>query len=231
MIRGCGRHSKDRVDVKYKQCSDGRTRRSVEEDPGSKGRRLASHGSCPWVSREAQPNGTMHHTNRSWNRTFGAMITQGLWITFLLAFVCEVLQTPSNLYTWRLTEAPGCTLGGKPTKLKHRRNWTGRMDCKRRGIKRPPTAKSKALNLLPPSCLRGRLARRKRALRWTIDTAKNLAIRVDMKRQHKFPIDITITSLQPDIVHCLQASEQVALMELTVTRREGLIGGRWAQAR
>ena len=45
-------------------------------------------------------------------------------------------------------------------------------------------------------------------------------MRVDLGRQLKFPEEIAITSLRPDIVLWSQSTKQVALIELTVPWEE-----------
>lgn len=46
--------------------------------------------------------------------------------------------------------------------------------------------------------------------------AKGWEMRVDLGRQLKFPEEIAVTSLRPDIVLWSQSTKQVALIELTV---------------
>lgn len=53
-----------------------------------------------------------------------------------------------------------------------------------------------------------------------LGTAKDWEMRLDLGRQLKFPEEIAVTSLQPDIVLWSQASKQVALIELTVPWEE-----------
>lgn len=53
-----------------------------------------------------------------------------------------------------------------------------------------------------------------------LGTAKDCEMRVHIRRQLKFPEEITITSLQPDIVLSSQASKQVAPKELMVPWEE-----------
>ncbi len=49
-----------------------------------------------------------------------------------------------------------------------------------------------------------------------LGTAEDWEMRVDLRRQLKFPEEIAVTSLRPDIVLWSQATRQVALIELTV---------------
>jgi hypothetical protein len=50
-----------------------------------------------------------------------------------------------------------------------------------------------------------------------LSTAKDWQMEVDLKKKLKFPEEITVTKLRPDIVLWSSASKQVVLLELTVS--------------
>ncbi|XP_038154112.1 uncharacterized protein LOC119791846 [Cyprinodon tularosa] len=155
-------------------------------------------------------------------------------IKFLIQAVYDVLPSPSNLFCWGKVESPACALCQKRGTLEHilsccprslsegRYRWrhdqvlkaiansicSGIAHCKRL---RPA---KKAISFIragegPPAVARvsssGLLA-----------MAQDWELMADLGKQLKFPENVAITSLRPDVVLTSATSKQVVLLELTV---------------
>lgn len=163
---------------------------------------------------------------------------EGHRLKFLLSSFYDVLPTPTNLQTWRLTEDPSCTQFKRPANLEHilpsrqasltvgRFRWhhdqvlAQLADGLEKERKRKRTkAQYKGpcfIGLLRP----GEKAGKEDSSAGILGMAEDWEMRVDLGRQLKFPEEIAITSSQPDIVLWSQAKKQVALIELTVPWEE-----------
>lgn len=151
----------------------------------------------------------------------------------------DVLPTTSNLHRWRFTEDPSCALCGKPANLEHilsscqvrltdgRFRWhhdqvlaqlVDGLEKERKRMTFNTQAKGpRFIAFLGPREKTGKEDGDTEIL----GTAKDCKMRVQIRRQLKFPEEITITSLQPDIVSLWsQASKQVAPIELMVPWEE-----------
>lgn len=150
----------------------------------------------------------------------------------------DVLPTTSNLHRWRLTGDPSCVLCGKPANLEHilsscqvrltdgRFRWhhdqvlaqlVDGLEKERKRMTFNTQAKGpRFIAFLGPREKTGK----EDGDTETLGTAKDCKMRVHIRRQLKFSEEITITSLQPDIVLWSQASKQVARIELMVPWEE-----------
>ncbi|XP_062387675.1 uncharacterized protein LOC134076569 [Sardina pilchardus] len=175
-----------------------------------------------------------------WDQALDRKITWAeLWkaephrIRFLIQSVYDTLPSPSNLFCWGLAETPACPLCQRRGSLEHilsccpkalgegRYRW--RHDQVLRVIaevitaaiahsrKQHPARQSIAFvkagekTQQRPSPPGGLLA-----------TARDWQLKVDLGRQLKFPENITVTTLRPDMVLVSETSRQVVLLELTV---------------
>ncbi|XP_063050108.1 uncharacterized protein LOC134444859 [Engraulis encrasicolus] len=154
-------------------------------------------------------------------------------IKFLIQSVYDVLPSPSNLHRWGLAENPLCPLCQKAGTLEHilsccpralgegRYRWrhdqvlrviaeaisTGISTSKHQQPARQAIAFVKAGE--KPQQLR-------RQPGGLLATARDWQLKVDLGRQLKFPENIAVTTLRPDMVLVSETTRQVVLLELTV---------------
>lgn len=201
-------------------------RKGEEEDRHAKAVTMKNQGS--WLNWEKAKDRKL-----SWNE---------LWrmgehkIRFLLRAVYDVLPSPTNLRTWGLTDDPTCKLCGRFANLEHvlstcnkaltdgRYRWrhdrvlatiaAGLDEARRKerkGSKGPNfinfvRAGEKSKGMLDVGGILG--------------TAKDWQMCADLKEQLKFPQEICITPLRPDIVLWSSTTKQVVMLELTVPWEE-----------
>ncbi|XP_061589349.1 uncharacterized protein LOC133454644 [Cololabis saira] len=154
-------------------------------------------------------------------------------IKFLIQSVYDVLPSPSNLFRWGLAENPLCPLCQRTGSLEHvlsccpkalgdgRYRWrhdqvlrviaeaicTGISTSKGQQPSRQYIAFVKAGE--KPQQLRSQAG-------GLLATARDWQLKVDLGRQLKFPENIAVTTLRPDMVLGSESTRQVVLLELTV---------------
>ena len=140
---------------------------------------------------------------------------EGHRIKFLLCSV-YVLPTPSNRHTWGLAESPSCTLCGRQANLEHvlSSHLSNLTDGKFRwrhdqiltqlaaGVeqaRKKPKQLSKGPRFI--DFLRaGESAAAETRSKGVLATASDWEMRADLRKQLKFPEEITHTSLIPNII-------------------------------
>ena len=159
-------------------------------------------------------------------------------IGFLLRSVYDVLPTPVNLQTWKLTEDPTCKLCGRPGNLEHilsscrtalsdgRYRWrhdkilgeiAASLDV---AWKKKPTGQTKPtfINFIQEG---GKALMNNRSTEiGLLVAARDWELLVDLKGQLKFPPDVATTTLRPDVLLLSRATKRVVLIELTVPWEE-----------
>lgn len=178
----------------------------------------------------------------SWTRWEGvrerALTWQDIWnmegrqIKFLMCSVYDVLPTPSNLHIWGIAENPSCTLCGKTANLEHvlsacrssladgKFRWRHDKILSRladgveqaRKNRKPPPDGLHFIHFVRT----GESTAAVRRSRGVLASANDWEMRADLKKQLKFPEEIALTSLRPDIVLWSRGTKQVVLIELTV---------------
>ncbi|XP_077372334.1 uncharacterized protein LOC144033646 [Festucalex cinctus] len=154
-------------------------------------------------------------------------------IKFLIQSVYDVLPSPSNLHHWGLAENPLCPLCQRVGSLEHilsccpralgegRYRWrhdqvlrviaetisSGISTSKHQQPARQSIAFVKAGE--KPQQHRGEAV-------GLLATAQDWQLKVDLGKQLKFPENIAVTTLRPDIVLVSETTRQVVLLELTV---------------
>lgn len=159
-------------------------------------------------------------------------------IKFLLCSTYDVLPTPVNLHRWGLVESPNCTLCGKPASLEHVLSscQASLADGKFRwrhdqilaelatGLEEERRKTHNITRTVAPHMIRfvraGESSRATSTGSGILTSATDWDMRVDLRRQLKFPEEITISTLRPDIVLWSRATKQVVLLELTVPWEE-----------
>lgn len=203
--------------------------RAVEEE-GRQAKAVAMKQQGSWTQWDS-----VRGRSLSWKDIWNM---EGHRIKFLLSSVYDVLPTPTNLQRWRLTEDPFCAQCKRPANLEHilsscrasltegRFRWRHdqvlarladglEKERKRKGTKAQDKG-PRFIGFLRP----GEKAGKQDRCAGILGTAKDWEMRVDLGRQLKFPEEIAITSLRPDIVLWSQTTKQVALIELTVPWEE-----------
>lgn len=154
-------------------------------------------------------------------------------IKFLIQSVYDVLPSPSNLFRWGLAENPLCPLCQRAGSLEHilsccpRALGDGRYRWRHDQVLRviaeaistgistskdqQPTRQSIAFVRAgeKPQQHRGQAG-------GLLATSRDWQLKVDLGRQLKFPENIAVTTLRPDMVLVSETSRQVVLLELTV---------------
>ncbi|XP_061778568.1 uncharacterized protein LOC133569990 [Nerophis ophidion] len=161
---------------------------------------------------------------------------EGHRIKFLLCSTYDVLPTPSNLHTWGMVESPSCTLCGKIANLEHVLSscHSSLADGKFRwrhdqilaqlaeGVEQARNRTRQLSN--GPRFIHfiraGESAAAGGRNKGILATASDWEMRVDLKKQLKFPEEIAHTTLRPDIVLWSKGTKQVVLIELTVPWEE-----------
>ncbi|XP_049897834.1 uncharacterized protein LOC126388657 [Epinephelus moara] len=154
-------------------------------------------------------------------------------IKFLIQSVYDVLPSPSNLLRWGLAENPLCPLCQSAGSLEHilsccpralgdgRYRWrhdqvlrviaevisTGISTSKHQQPTRQSIAFVRA-GEKPQQC--------RSQAGGLLATARDWQLKVDLGRQLKFPENIAVTTLRPDMVLVSETTKQVVLLELTV---------------
>lgn len=167
----------------------------------------------------------------TWNELWKA---EPQWIKFLIRAVCNVLPSPSNLFTWGKVETPGCLLCQKRGTLEHilsccpkalaqgRYRWRHDQVLKAvadsicSGIsynKSTCPVKNKVTFIKAGEKLAVPF---RNTLPGLLATVHDWELGVDLAKQLKFPEVVAKTTLRPDIVVTSVASKQVSLLELTV---------------
>ncbi|KAK0149843.1 hypothetical protein N1851_009393 [Merluccius polli] len=138
---------------------------------------------------------------------------EGHRIKFLLCSVYDVLPTPSNLHTWGLAENPSC---GRPANFEHNLSSCrssladGKFRWRRDQILTQLAAcveqtrkKPKQLSKGPRFIhfhMAGESAAAETRSKGVLATASDWEMQADLRKQLKFPEEITHTSLIPNIV-------------------------------
>lgn len=159
-------------------------------------------------------------------------------IKFLLCSTYDVLPTPVNLHRQGLVESPNCTLCGKPASLEHVLSscQASLADGKFRwrhdqiladlatGLEEERRKTHNITRMIAPHMIRfvraGESSRATSSGSGILTSATDWDMRVDLRRQLKFPEKITTSTLRPDIVLWSRATKQVVLLELTVPWEE-----------
>ncbi|XP_063056078.1 uncharacterized protein LOC134450153 [Engraulis encrasicolus] len=154
-------------------------------------------------------------------------------IKFLIQAVYDVLPSPSNLQAWGLAESPACPLCSKRGTLEHvlsccttalgegRYRWrhdqvlktiaeaisTGLVWAKQQRTPKNNITFVKAGEQVTPA---------NKAPTGILTSAKDWQLLVDLEKQLRFPSNIAVTTLRPDIVLVSESTKQVVLLELTV---------------
>ncbi|XP_073731592.1 uncharacterized protein [Misgurnus anguillicaudatus] len=154
-------------------------------------------------------------------------------IKFLVKSVYDVLPSPSNLFRWGLSDTPLCSLCKRGGSLEHI------LSCcpKALGDGRYRWRHDQVLKAIAEVISTGIIdSRHQRPIRQNITfvkagekphqrmkqtggllaTAQDWQLNVDLGRQLKFPENIAVTTLRPDIVLVSEKTRQVVLLELTV---------------
>ena len=156
-------------------------------------------------------------------------------IRFAISSVYDILPTPTNLCTWKLSEDPSCKLCGRRATLElaeGRYTWRHNqvLEALAAGIDRARKKCGKSSGtgsgVRPQfiSFVRGAEAvrgnQRKTPAGGLLATSNDWQMRADVRGQITFPHHIAITNLRPDIVMWSQAKTTVVLIELTVPYEE-----------
>ena len=161
-------------------------------------------------------------------------------IHFAISLVYDILPTPTNLCTRKLSEDPSCKLCGRRATLEHvlsacskslangRYTWRHNqvLEALAAGIdrarKKCGTSSGTGSGVRPQfiSFVRGTEAvrgnQRKTLAVGLLATSNDWQMSVDVRGQITFPHHIAITNLRPDIVIWSQGKTTVVLIELTV---------------
>ena len=108
--------------------------------------------------------------------------------------------------TWGLSKSPDCKLCGRPAV---------HLDQARRAQK----TVSKGPSLITFVKV-GQEVKGAKSASGILGTASDWKLEVDLKNQLKFPQEITVTNLRPDMVMWSPSTKQVSLVELTVLWEE-----------
>ncbi|XP_067296477.1 uncharacterized protein [Pseudorasbora parva] len=155
-------------------------------------------------------------------------------IKFLVQSVYDVLPSPANLHTWGLVDTPECKLCQKRGTLEHilsscsralgegRYRW--RHDqvlkaladsiCTAIQLSKTQAAPKQAITFIRAG--QKEQFHRHSSTGGLLSTARDWQLQVDLGRQLKFPGNITVTSLRPDMVLTSESTKQVVILELTV---------------
>ena len=162
-------------------------------------------------------------------------------IRFVISSVYDILPTPTNLCTWKLSEDPLCKLCGKRASLEHvlsactkaladgRYTWRHNkvlevlahgIDLRMRNQRSVGVVKGPQFIsfVIEAEATRGKQL--KSTAGGTLATCNDWQMRADVNRQLAFPQHIAITNLRPDIVLWSQTKKKVVLIELTVPYEE-----------
>ncbi|XP_075343502.1 uncharacterized protein LOC142401936 [Odontesthes bonariensis] len=154
-------------------------------------------------------------------------------IKFLIQSVYDVLPSPSNLHRWGLAENPLCPLCQKAGTMEHilsccpRALGEGRYRWRHDQVLRviaeaisTGISTSKHLQPTRQAIAFVRAGEKPQQLRsepgGLLATARDWQLIFDLGRQLKFPENIAVTTLRPDMVLVLETTRQVVLLELTV---------------
>ncbi|XP_075315189.1 uncharacterized protein LOC142375145 [Odontesthes bonariensis] len=154
-------------------------------------------------------------------------------IKFLIQSVYDVLPSPSNLHRWGLAENPLCPLCQRAGTLEHilsccpRALGEGRYRWRHDQVLRviaeaisKGISTSKHLQPTRQAIAFVRVGEKPQQLRsepgGLLATARDWQLKVDLGRQLKFPENIAVTTLRPDMVLVSETTRQVVLLELTV---------------
>lgn len=198
-----------------------------EEDRQVKAAGMSKQGA--WLNWES-----VMHRRITWNEL---MAMDKSSIKFLLKAVYDVLPSPANLCLWKLTPDPNCKLCNKPANLQHvlsgckvaltdgRYRW--RHDQVLRQIahyielavkgNKKSNNKPMFINFVKEG--QQRSGNKKLGL---LSTASDWELRVDLQQQLKFPTEIVITTLRPDMILWSKSTRQVIMIELTVPWEENV---------
>jgi len=155
-------------------------------------------------------------------------------IKFLIQAVYDVLPSPSNLFCWGKVESPACALCQNRGTLEHILSCCPRSLSEERYRWRHDQVLKAIANTICSGiahckCLRpakktisfirageGPPAVARVSSSGLLTMAQDWELMADLGKQLKFPENVAITSLRPDVVLTSATSKQVVLLELTV---------------
>jgi hypothetical protein len=161
---------------------------------------------------------------------------EGGRLSFLLKSVYDVLPSPTNMKTWGLAENSDCKLCGRQANLEHvlsscktalsdgRYRW--RHDKVLASIADPIDKARRAQKTIKkgpsfiPFVKAGQDGRGSAQTQGILATANDWKMESDLQQQLRFPQEIAVTNLRPDIVLWSSCTKQVILVELTVPWEE-----------
>lgn len=159
-------------------------------------------------------------------------------IKFLVQSVYDVLPSSANLHIWGMSESPSCPLCSRKSTLKHilsacpkalgegRYRWrhdqvlkklaeivaTAISDCSCK-------PKTKAICFIKAGEKSSTVRKSSTCM---LASARDWQLRVDLGNQLNIPVQITTSSLRPDLLVWSTVSRQVIMLELTVPWEENL---------
>ena len=203
---------------------------------GKEGRRLVQEQVRAAVEEMRTCKAVGMKQQGAWTRLENAVETKVTWaelwkadphrIKFFIQAVYDVLPSPSNLHTWGIAENPACPLCSKRGTLEHilscctralgdgRYRW--RHDQVLKTIAEAISAGLAWAKQFRPSKKTIAFVRAgdkptpaRRTSAGILMSARDWQLLVDLEHQLKFPSDIAVTTLRPDIVLVSESTKQV----------------------